>query len=130
MERLALESTGFGWLIANGTRYDHDLIITADARLLPRPKHLSKKYGGWHTVLGPEEPLAPHCVGAVQVSRMRLQMRLRFCSSAAGDSICCLFATLAPPARADVKRVRSRHRAVSESKPRPRPPRSPGTNNW
>jgi len=55
MERLALESTDFGWLVANGTRYDHDLVITADARLLPRPKHLSKKYGGWHTVLGPEE---------------------------------------------------------------------------
>lgn len=55
MERLALESTGFGWLVANGARYDHDLLITADARLLPRPKHLSKKYGGWHTVLGPEE---------------------------------------------------------------------------
>lgn len=55
MERLTLASTGFGWLIANGTRYDHDVIITADARLLPRPKHLSKKYGGWHTVLGPEE---------------------------------------------------------------------------
>lgn len=50
-----LESTGFGWLVANGTRYDHDLLITTDARLLPRPKHLSKKYGGWHTVLGPEE---------------------------------------------------------------------------
>jgi hypothetical protein len=23
--------------------------------IVPRPKHLSKKYGGWHTVLGPEE---------------------------------------------------------------------------
>lgn len=51
----SLNSTGFGWLIANGTRYEHDLIITADGRWLPRPKHLSKKYGGWHTVLGPEE---------------------------------------------------------------------------
>ncbi len=50
-----LESAGFGWLIANGTRYDHDLIITVDGEIVPRPKHLSKKYGGWHTVLGPEE---------------------------------------------------------------------------
>ncbi len=50
-----LESTGFGWLIANGTRYDHDLVITVDGAIVPRPKHLSKKYGGWHTVLGPEE---------------------------------------------------------------------------
>ena len=50
-----LESTGFGWLIANGTRYDHDLIVTVDGAIVPRPKHLSKKYGGWHTVLGPEE---------------------------------------------------------------------------
>ncbi|CAG0945786.1 hypothetical protein ANRL1_02570 [Anaerolineae bacterium] len=50
-----LESAGFGWLIANGTRYDYDLIITVDGEIVPRPKHLSKKYGGWHTVLGPEE---------------------------------------------------------------------------
>jgi hypothetical protein len=50
-----LESAGFGWLIADGRRYDHDIIITTDAQIIPRPKHLSKKYGGWHTVLGPEE---------------------------------------------------------------------------
>jgi len=52
---IQLHSTGFGWLVANGARYDHDIIITADAHILPRPKHLSKKYGGWHTVLGAEE---------------------------------------------------------------------------
>ena len=59
-----LESAGFGWLIADGARYDHDIIITVDGEIIPRPKHLSKKYGGsktsrflarWHTVLGPEE---------------------------------------------------------------------------
>lgn len=50
-----LEATGFGWIVANGTRHDRDLVITADGQILPRPKHLSKKYGGWHTVLGPEE---------------------------------------------------------------------------
>jgi len=50
-----LESAGFGWLIVNDTRYDHDIVITVEGNLVPRPKHLSKKYGGWHTVLGPEE---------------------------------------------------------------------------
>lgn len=50
-----LKSAGFGWLTADGTRYDHDIIVTVDGAIVPRPKHLSKKYGGWHTVLGPEE---------------------------------------------------------------------------
>ena len=49
------ESQGFGWLAADGRRYDHDLIVTVGKEIIPRPKHLSKKYGGWHTVLGPEE---------------------------------------------------------------------------
>lgn len=61
-----LESAGFGWLIADGARYEHDLLITADGAILPRPKHLSKKYGGWHTVLGPEE-IEPAFVGAPEV---------------------------------------------------------------
>lgn len=55
MIALKLESAGFGWLVANGERYDRDIIITVDGEIIPRPKHLSKKYGGWHTVLGPEE---------------------------------------------------------------------------
>ncbi len=38
---LKLEATGFGWLIANGQRYDHDIIVTADAQIIARPKHLS-----------------------------------------------------------------------------------------
>jgi hypothetical protein len=50
-----LEAAGFGWLVANSQRYDRDVIITVDGEIIPRPKHLSKKYGGWHTVLGPEE---------------------------------------------------------------------------
>ncbi len=50
-----LESAGFGWLVASGARYDHDIIITVGGEIIPRPKHLSRKYGGWHTVLGPEE---------------------------------------------------------------------------
>ncbi|MDE3089630.1 MAG: hypothetical protein KGJ80_09665 [Chloroflexota bacterium] len=50
-----LESAGFGWLVADGRRYDRDIIITVEGAIIPRPKQLSKKYGGWHTVLGPEE---------------------------------------------------------------------------
>lgn len=50
-----LESAGFGWLIADGTRYAHDVVITIEGTIVPRPKHLSQKYGGWHTALGPEE---------------------------------------------------------------------------
>jgi len=49
------ESPRFGSIEVNGTRYNHDLLITVAGAILPRPKHLSKKYGGWHTVLGPEE---------------------------------------------------------------------------
>ncbi len=48
-------SSQFGSLVVNGTCYDHDLLVTVTGEILPRPKHLSKKYGGWHTVLGPEE---------------------------------------------------------------------------
>jgi hypothetical protein len=49
------EAPRFGSLAVNGVRYNHDFIITVAGEILPRPKHLSKKYGGWHTVLGPEE---------------------------------------------------------------------------
>lgn len=48
-------SVGFGWIEIDGKRYDNDVVITANGVTVPRPKHLSKKYGGWHTVLGPEE---------------------------------------------------------------------------
>jgi hypothetical protein len=50
-----LESRGFGSLVADGRRYDHDLIVTVAGEIIARPKHLSKKYGGLHTILGPEE---------------------------------------------------------------------------
>jgi hypothetical protein len=55
MSQPHLERAGFGWLIANGRRYDEDVIVTVDGEIIPRPKYLSKKYGGWHTALGPEE---------------------------------------------------------------------------
>ncbi len=48
-------SVGFGWIEIDGKRYDNDVVIAANGVIVPRPKHLSKKYGGWHTVLGPEE---------------------------------------------------------------------------
>jgi hypothetical protein len=46
---------GFGWIEIDGKRYENDIVITTHGAIVPRPKHLSKKYGGWHTVLGPEE---------------------------------------------------------------------------
>ncbi len=46
---------GWGWLVVNGTRYDHDLVVTVAGEIVPRPKHLSRQYGGWHTALGPAE---------------------------------------------------------------------------
>lgn len=49
------QACGFGWFIANGRRYENDHIVTVNGEIVPRPKHLSKKYGGWHTALGPEE---------------------------------------------------------------------------
>lgn len=39
-----LEATGFGWLLADGQRYDKDVMITAEGEIKPRPKELSKKY--------------------------------------------------------------------------------------
>lgn len=50
-----LETTGFGWLLADGQRYDKDVVITVEGEIKPRPKELSKKYGSGHTPLGPEE---------------------------------------------------------------------------
>ena len=55
MSALRFDACGFGWLIVNGQRYADDQIIATNGEIVPRPKHLSKKYGGWHTALGPEE---------------------------------------------------------------------------
>ncbi len=46
---------GFGWFVADGRRYENDHVVTVAGEIMPRPKRLSKKYGGWHTALGPEE---------------------------------------------------------------------------
>jgi len=50
-----LEATGFGWLLADGRRYNEDVVITTEGEIKPRPKELSKKYGRRHTPLGPDE---------------------------------------------------------------------------
>lgn len=55
METPRFERHGFGWIVVNGRRWGGDIVVTADNQVVPRPKHLSKQYGGWHTVLGPEE---------------------------------------------------------------------------
>ena len=55
MNGLKFDSCGFSWLSVNGRRYADDQMITTQGEIVPRPKHLSKKYGGWHTTLGPEE---------------------------------------------------------------------------
>lgn len=49
------QACGFGWFVADGRRYEDDHIVTVNGEIVPRPKHLSKKYGGWHTALGLEE---------------------------------------------------------------------------
>jgi hypothetical protein len=55
MSALRFDSCGFGWLIVNGQRHADDQMIATNGEIVPRPKHLSKKYGSWHTALGPEE---------------------------------------------------------------------------
>jgi hypothetical protein len=55
MSALNFDSCGFGWLVVNGQRYADDQMITPQGEIVPRPKRLSKTYGGWHTALGPEE---------------------------------------------------------------------------
>ena len=49
------DACGFGWFVADGRRYENDHVVTVAGEIVPRPKQLSKKYGGWHTALGPEE---------------------------------------------------------------------------
>ncbi len=50
-------STGFGWVIVNGVRYRHDVIIMPDGSVVRRRKELSAKYREryGHTPLSPEE---------------------------------------------------------------------------
>ncbi len=52
---MRIDGTGFGYIVVNGTRYDHDVVIT-DKVLLRRKElsyHLRERYG--HTPLTGEE---------------------------------------------------------------------------
>jgi hypothetical protein len=66
MNPIRFESVQFGSLVVNGSRHEHDFIITVAGEIVPRPKQLSKKYGGWHTVLGPEE-IESALIGAPEI---------------------------------------------------------------
>ena len=49
--------TGFGWIEAGDTRYEHDIVIHTDGTVSKRKKKLSKPYAGeyGHTPLSAEE---------------------------------------------------------------------------
>ena len=41
---ISFEKTGFGYVIINGRRYDHDVIVVSDGTIMKRRKELSKEY--------------------------------------------------------------------------------------
>ncbi len=52
-----VEETGFGYIVIDGRRFDHDVVVRADGTVEARKKELSSKYKRFigHTPLGPEE---------------------------------------------------------------------------
>ena len=52
-----LEETGFGYIVVNGKRYSHDIVLYPDGKVRKRRKDLSKKYRNryGHTPLSREE---------------------------------------------------------------------------
>ncbi len=52
-----LEETGFGYIVVNGRRYEHDIVLYPNGLLEKRRKDLSKKYRSeyGHTPLSREE---------------------------------------------------------------------------
>ena len=51
-----IEGTGFGYIIVNGVKYDHDIAVHVDGSVTKRKKELSKPYKkGVHTPLAPSE---------------------------------------------------------------------------
>ena len=51
-----LEKTGFGYVIIDGKKYDHDVVIHVDGRISKRKKELSKPFKKrLHTPLAPPE---------------------------------------------------------------------------
>ncbi len=53
---MIINRTGFGYIVIDGRRYDHDVVICID-RVVDRPKHLSREYSGLygHTPLSRRE---------------------------------------------------------------------------
>ncbi len=53
----AVDETGFGYIVIQGTRYDHDVVVYPDGTVERRPKRLSsgKKRVYGHTPLSVEE---------------------------------------------------------------------------
>ena len=41
---ILFEKTGFGYVIINGRKYDHDVIVVSDGTIMKRRKELSKEY--------------------------------------------------------------------------------------
>jgi len=53
---IMLEKTGFGYIIVDGKRYNHDIVIHVDGQISKRKKELSKPFKrGLHTPLAPPE---------------------------------------------------------------------------
>ena len=54
-----IEETGFGYIVINGKRFDHDVVIRTDGSIEARKKELSSRYKRFigHTPLGPEEAI-------------------------------------------------------------------------
>lgn len=54
---MEINSTGFGYIIINGKKYSHDVIIAPDGNVLRRKKEISAKYKSsyGHTPLSFEE---------------------------------------------------------------------------
>jgi len=53
---MKVEDTGFGYVVIDGVRYEHDVVLCGE-KVLRRPKELSRKYRGLygHTPLSAEE---------------------------------------------------------------------------
>ncbi len=55
--KLVFDETGFGYVVVNGRRYGHDIVVYPDGSVERRLKELSSKYKGTygHTPLSKEE---------------------------------------------------------------------------
>ena len=50
-----IESTGFGYIVVDGTRFDHDVVLTPKGKVSKRQKKLSKQVHGTGHVVAREE---------------------------------------------------------------------------